>query len=143
MMTADDMARLHARAFAGQGRAWSVAEMAGMLASRHVISATLPHAFALVRVIADEAELLMLATDPDYRRQGLARACLARAEAAAGLRQAAQIFLEVAHDNTVAIALYRAAGYTETGRRAGYYRRPDGSRADAVTMFKPLGRDGG
>ena len=139
MITPEDMALLHGRAFAGQGRAWSAAEFAGLLASEHVFATADPHAIALARVIAGEAELLTLATDPAHRRRGLARACLARTEAAAAARQAVQMFLEVAHDNAPALALYRAAGYAESGRRAGYYRRPDGSRADAVTMFKTLG----
>lgn len=139
MTTYDDMALLHARAFAGQGRVWSAAEIADLLASPHVFATVDLHAFSLARVIAGEAELLTLATDPDHRRQGLARVCLDRTEAAAVIRRAVQIFLEVAHDNAPAVALYRTAGYLETGRRAGYYRRPDGSRADAVTMFKTLG----
>ena len=47
-------------------------------------------------------------------------------------------FLEVAEDNAAARALYRAAGWNETGRRRGYYPRPGGA-LDAITLAKPLG----
>ena len=51
------MAALHARAFAGQGRAWSAAEFADLLASSLVFAVGDTRGFALGRVIADEAEV--------------------------------------------------------------------------------------
>jgi ribosomal protein S18 acetylase RimI-like enzyme len=35
--------------------------------------------------------------------------------------------------------LYERVGFVEVGRRAGYYRRTDGTRATAVVMRKQLG----
>ncbi len=133
-MTPEALADTHARAFAGQGRAWSAAEFAALLASPHVFVTGDARGFALVRVIADEAELLTLATDPDHRRQGHARACLVAFFAEARARGAATAFLEVAEDNAAALALYRGAGFTQTARREGYY---PGGRA-AVVMQKHL-----
>ena len=34
--------------------------------------------------------------------------------------------------------LYRRVGFQEVGRRVGYYLKPDGSRATALTMSRPL-----
>ncbi len=81
--------------------------------------------FVLGRVTLDEAEILTLATHPDLRRRGHARSALRRFEAAVTRLGARKIFLEVAEDNAAALALYLGAGYSEIGRRPGYYRRAD------------------
>ncbi|MBY6067605.1 GNAT family N-acetyltransferase [Leisingera aquaemixtae] len=131
------MAATHAAAFT-QSRPWSAAEFAGLLDSPLVFAAGSARCFALVRVIADEAEMLTIATDPAHQRQGLARACMADWESAARARGAAEVFLEVAADNAPAQALYRACGFAECGRRVGYYRRQDAKAADAILMRKAL-----
>lgn len=133
-MTPETLAALHARAFAGQGRAWSAAEFAGLLAGPGVFVAGDSRALALGRVVAGEAELLTLATDPSCRREGRARACLATFEAAARARGAEAVFLEVAEDNAAALSLYERAGFSRMARRKGYYA---GGR-DAIVMRKPL-----
>ncbi|MCQ0092052.1 GNAT family N-acetyltransferase [Roseovarius sp. M141] len=138
MSAAEDLARLHGRAFAGQGRGWRADEFADLLASPLTCLCAGPHGFALSRVIADEAELLTLATDPNHRRQGVAAALLAAVEGDVAARGAARHFLEVAADNTAARALYARAGYVPTGQRAGYYARIDGARVDALLMEKAL-----
>ena len=51
------------------------------------------------------------------------------------------IFLEVAEDNTAAIALYRSARFSWAGRRSGYYRRDD-EATDALVMRRWLNRIG-
>lgn len=94
--------------------------------------------FAIVQVAADEAEVLAIAVVPARRRQGLARRILAAAEAKARQCGACRIYLEVASDNAAARRLYAAAGYTETGRRPGYYRRPAGPVVDAVLLSRVL-----
>ncbi|WP_264210916.1 GNAT family N-acetyltransferase [Leisingera thetidis] len=131
------MAATHAAAFS-QSRPWSAAEIAALLDSPLIFAAGDERCFALVRVIADEAELLTIATDPAHQRQGLARICMAGCEAAARERGAAEMFLEVAEDNAAAQALYRACGFAECGRRAGYYRRAGAKAADALLMRKAL-----
>ena len=132
------MARLHARAFEGQGRAWTAKEFATLLESPHVFAIGGTECFALGRVIVDEAELLTIATDPARRRSGLARAALFAFEDAAHVKGAAQVFLEVSADNRVAQGLYLSAGYAQTARRAGYYHRPDGQAVDALILRKHL-----
>ena len=47
--------------------------------------------------------------------------------------------LHVFPHNAPAIALYEKLGYSREGRRRAHYRRPDGSRLDAILMAKLLG----
>ncbi|UWQ54631.1 GNAT family N-acetyltransferase [Leisingera caerulea] len=136
-LTPEDLAATHAAAFT-QSRPWSAAEFASLLDSPLTFATGDARCFALVRVIADEAELLTIATSPAHQRQGLARACMADWESAARARGAAEVFLEVAADNAPAQALYNACGFAECGRRAGYYRREGAKPADAILMRKAL-----
>ncbi len=137
MISPEAAARLHGLAFAGQGRGWRVAEFADLFAQRGVVCVGRPEGFALTRVIADEAELLTIAVDPEAQRQGHARSLLGEIEMAAAAQGAAQMFLEVADDNLAARGLYTASGYAETGRRPGYYERAT-ARVDAILMVKAL-----
>ena len=139
-MTPETLATIHARAFAGQGRGWSAQEFAALLDNPYVFVFHKENAFSLGRVIADEAELLTLATDPAARRLGLARAALAGFEAEARARGATRGFLEVAEDNTPARALYAASQWCEAARRAGYYPRAGAPSVDALILEKSLAR---
>ena len=94
-------------------------------------------AFALGRVIADEAELLTLAVDPNYQRVGLGQQCLDAFETAATSAGATRAFLEVAATNSAALALYRRSGWTQDGTRRAYYRTSIGP-IDAILMSKSL-----
>lgn len=132
------LAALHARAFVVP-RPWHASEVAALLAAPDVRCASVGAAgdlagFGMIRVVADEAELLTLAVDPNLRRQGHGAALLGdliRRAAAAG---AAQMFLEVAEDNHAARRLYANAGFVEAGRRRGYYRMPAARATDALLL---------
>jgi ribosomal-protein-alanine N-acetyltransferase len=119
-------------------RPWTEAELADMLARPETHVSADSHALAIGRTVAGEAELLTLATLPEARRLGHARRHLAAFEAEAEARGADAAFLEVAADNAAAIALYLASGYSQAGRRPGYYRRANGPAVDALIMRKPL-----
>ncbi|MEA2308045.1 MAG: hypothetical protein QOI65_331 [Thermoleophilaceae bacterium] len=56
-----------------------------------------------------------LATDPAYRRRGVASALLVRAEEIAAERGAPAIALDTSHGNQSALALYRRAGFRIIG----------------------------
>jgi ribosomal protein S18 acetylase RimI-like enzyme len=58
-----------------------------------------------------------LATHPDMRRRGVARALLAEAEAQARGRGLPTVALDTALDNTAARALYASAGFEELAQR--------------------------
>lgn len=139
-MTPDALAALHAQCFSTPPP-WSAASFAALLADPSVFLIADPpgRAFLLGRVIAGEAELLTLATDPGSRRRGLARDLLARFDRQARARDATTAFLEVAEDNTAARALYDSAGWVRAGRRPGYYRRPGAPPVAALILCKSPG----
>lgn len=88
----------------------------------------------LVRVTADEAEILTVAVAPDAQGRGLGRALLEHAMHEAAGRGATSMVLEVSTANAPALALYAAAGFETVGRRSRYY--PDG--ADALIQRRML-----
>ena len=137
-MTPESLADLHARAFA-RLRPWSAGEFSDLLRNPHVfLCPSPPHAFALGRAVADEAELLTIATDPKVRRSGHGMHCLQAFEFEAIRRGARRCFLEVDSENAGAIRLYETAGYTVAARRKGYYALTGGAHADAIVMAKTL-----
>ena len=140
-MTPEQLAATHARAFDRGDRGWSSAEFATLLDCPGALVVGEDRAFALGRVIADEAELLTLATDPAARRQGLARAVLAAFEAQARARGATRAFLEVAADNAAARALYALAEWDIIARRSAYYARSPEPAVDALVLTKSLGAE--
>lgn len=137
MITAARMAALHKAAMTGN-RAWSEAEFTKLLATPGCFAVGDARAFALVRVAADEAELLTIVTHPEHRRQGLARALMETWQAAAARRGATRALLEVAEDNIAARALYDDCGYGEYARRPEYYATTGDALVDAIGMDRPL-----
>jgi ribosomal-protein-alanine N-acetyltransferase len=136
----DLASRLHGEAFAPLGeRAWTRQDMAELLASPGVAgwvaqSGEPAIGLALCRVAADEAELLTIAVLPGQRRRGAGHALLEAAIVHASAAGARSLFLEVAADNTAALALYDQAAFQSVGRRKAYYRRGEGPAVDAVVM---------
>ena len=97
--------------------------------------------FLVLRVAADQAEIITLGVVPSARRTGIATALLSAAEAEAADKGAVEVFLEVASDNAAARALYEKAGYRRVGCRPRYYLRRDQSRVDALVLSKATPRD--
>ena len=140
---ADVIARLHALGFY---RGWPREDFAAYLAD----AATTPAyvacdarhkvvGFAMLRLTADEAELMTIAVDPKWRGKGIGAALLRAAFADLLMSPARKMFLEVAADNPPAIALYRRHGFAEIGRRDGYFARANGQPATALVMSRNLG----
>lgn len=124
------------------GEAWTHNQVLGLLAMPGVwltiaSLGTEPAGFALSRRILDEAELLLLATVPTFRRRGVAAALLRGVIADAGTQGARTLHLEVRSGNE-AIKLYRAAGFEKVGERHQYYRGPAGQAFDALTYRRDL-----
>lgn len=93
--------------------------------------------FLLHRIILDESELLTLSVLPDYQGQGLGTALMCNyltGLSASGVQKA---FLEVRASNLVAQQLYEKHGFSQTGRRLGYYPVVAG-REDAIIMTLQL-----
>ena len=88
----------------------------------------------LVRVAADEAEVITLAVHPGGPRQGVGQGLLRAAMEGAREMGGTVMFLEVAVENDTARRLYTRMGFAEVGRRRNYY--PGG--ADALVMRADL-----
>ena len=133
--TAGRLADLHAQAFDAP---WDAKAFDDLLDQSGVFALEAADGFILIRAVADEAEILTLAVRPAARQAGLGLRLVEQACVDAVTQGATRLFLEVADDNVAARALYARAGFTEAGRRAGYYGRQDGSRIDALVLTKTL-----
>lgn len=127
------LAETHAAAFQDR-RSWSAEEFSKLLQSPGVILCGDARSFLVGRVILTEAEVLTVATTPENQRQGLAQRHLRSFLDAAAERGVDYVFLEVADTNAPAKHLYCKEGFSESGRREGYYRALDGTKSDALTM---------
>ena len=136
-MTPELLATIHGDAFVGS-RGWSAHEFAELLSSPFCFLVGNEDGFAIGRVIADEAELLTIATPPSVQRSGFGRQCLTEFHREAAARGAISAFLEVAEDNTSAIALYESAGWSQTAVRKGYYARLGANPVDARILTRNL-----
>lgn len=128
------------------GEAWSAGQCLGMLSLPGVWLTFAEEdmrtaGFALSRLLMDEAELLLLAVEPDARGQGIGRALIERTVRIAAGKGALRLLLEVRDDNP-ALDLYRNAGFSEIGRRRNYYQGADGTTRDALTLARPIDVDG-
>jgi ribosomal-protein-alanine N-acetyltransferase len=119
----DALAAVEAESFS---EAWSRAAIAGYWAgpgARAWIAET-PDGqaigAALFRAVADEAELLRVATAPAWRRRQVGLRLLTAAFAELD-REGVDSYLEVRADNLPAQELYRRLGFAVVGRRPGYY----------------------
>lgn len=130
------IARLHAGLFPD---GWSEADVAGMLGAPPSVSVVAETdarvvGFLLGRVVAGEAEILSLGVDRALQGRSVGQNLLAHWLMMAHAAGATEAVLEVATDNGPALAVYRRAGFRETGRRIGYYLRGGHDTADALTM---------
>ncbi len=132
------LAELHARAFPSH-QAWDapfIGRILDLPGNMGLIADTSegPGGFILYSLVVDEGEILTVAVPPELRRRGIGRRLLSGAMAELGMRGARRVFLDVDAENHAATALYEKAGFVRVGLRKGYYRQPDGSRRDALTL---------
>jgi ribosomal-protein-alanine N-acetyltransferase len=86
-------------------------------------------------LVHDEIHILNVATHPDFRRRGYARAMMLAAEEKGRPRGAALSTLEVRKSNEAALELYRSLDYRQVGLRPRYYADDE---EDAIVMLKDL-----
>lgn len=89
--------------------------------------------FAMVRRVLDEAELLLFAVSPDYRRRGLGARLLGQVQQALRQYGVVELLLEMRRGNRAEL-LYCAHGFAPIGVRPRYYCAKDGTRHDAITF---------
>jgi ribosomal-protein-alanine N-acetyltransferase len=85
------------------------------------------------QTVLDGADMMNIAVDPAYRRQGVAAELIERLETALKSKGVICLVLEVRASNAPAIALYDKLGFAIVGRRPNYYRHP---KEDALIMRK-------
>ena len=125
------------------GEAWTRSQCAGILPMPGVklVVARFTDGrvagFSLHRTISDEAELLLLAVSPEFRRRGIGKMLLDQFMDYARDRGATRIHLEVREGNP-AVVMYRSAGFALVGRRRKYYRGRYGGEYDALTLASQI-----
>ena len=122
------------------GEAWTGPQCASLLPMAGVwltlaYEETVPVGFAMGRIVAREAELLLLAVRRAAQGRGVGQRLLDRFAVDAADKGASELHLEV-RDGNPAVFLYQRNGYREVGRRPGYYTGRDGGRFDALTLTR-------
>lgn len=91
--------------------------------------------FALMRLAADEAELLSIAVSEAARQQGIGQKLMNALCKQARVGGVNTFFLEVASDNQAACHFYEKNGFSRLGLRKKYYA----NGGDALTYSLTLG----
>jgi [ribosomal protein S18]-alanine N-acetyltransferase len=76
---------------------------------------------AIFWIVQDEVHVLNVATAPEHRRRGVARAVMEELLARGRHRRCTLATLEVRRSNEAAIGLYRSFGFRSVGVRPNYY----------------------
>lgn len=119
------------------GEAWSGAQCISMLSLPYTQLILAKYGdeicgFAFTRGIYEDEELLMLATNPDKRRTGIATALMMHIIDRAKEKGRKHIFLEMRKDNYAEL-FYDNFGFQQIGKRERYYRGVSGQFYDAIT----------
>lgn len=125
------------------GEAWTAAQCAGLMPMPGVWLTVARDAngvigFSLARIVANEAELLLLAVRSPAQGRGVGKLILEGFIDEATNRGADRLHLEV-RDGNHAVKLYEEYGFSLVGRRRNYYSGPDMRCFDALTMAKIVG----
>ncbi len=83
--------------------------------------------------VLDEADMMNLAVEPGYRRQGVAESLINALVESLAACAVHCLTLEVRASNESAIALYQKLGFVQVGRRPRYYQKP---KEDALILRK-------
>jgi len=83
--------------------------------------------------VMGETDMMNIAVDPNYRRQGVAAALIEELVRQLKDRGNHCLTLEVRASNNAAAALYEKLGFAQIGRRPNYYRNP---KEDALILRK-------
>lgn len=85
------------------------------------------------QTVLDESDMMNVAVDPGFRRQGVARALIATLIAELSKMGSRCLRLEVRVSNENARALYARMGFQQLGLRKNYYHNP---KEDALILGK-------
>jgi len=90
-------------------------------------------AYVVMSIGADEAHILTLVVQEDYRNQGIGNMFMQHMLSIARQHRVQSMLLEVRPSNVGAINLYLKLGFNELGVRPNYYPAKNG-REDAIIM---------
>lgn len=90
--------------------------------------------YFLIMYAYDEAHLLDVAVAAGRQGEGLGRYLLDKVAEHSRRHGMGSILLEVRPSNERALKVYHAYGFSEIGRRKGYYPAHEGKREDAIVM---------
>ena len=85
------------------------------------------------QTVMGETDMMNIAVSPAFRRQGIARELIQALIRELKERESHSLTLEVRASNAPALALYESLGFSQVGRRPGYYRNP---KEDALILRK-------
>ena len=131
---------LHTKCF---HRDWSTADIANLIQQKNVLCIIAkevgkpklpPLAFVVVRMAADEAEVLSIGVDPAQRRTGLATKLLDEITRRLHGERTKSLFLEVDLANEAAVNLYKQLRFESIAERPSYYQHADGGKSAALVM---------
>ncbi|MBX3487296.1 MAG: GNAT family N-acetyltransferase [Candidatus Paracaedibacteraceae bacterium] len=120
--------------------AWSEDSFSSLLALPTVFGFAAENlsCFILYSIVAEDAEILTIATHPDYRRQGFARQLMINSFDTLNKQGIKTLFLEVDVSNKPAITLYEKLNFQVYGHRPNYYKNSLGFLSDAQLMQKKI-----
>lgn len=96
-------------------------------------------AYGGIACVLDEGQILNVATHPDYRRLGLAKAIMDAIDLYSTENGISFLSLEVRESNMAARSLYTSCGWNDAGIRKGFYSKPV---ENAVVMIKAFNLKG-
>ncbi len=85
------------------------------------------------QTVMGETDMMNVAVHPDFRRRGVAQDLIVNLVEALKAQHSHCLTLEVRASNTPAIKLYEKLGFSQVGKRPGYYRKP---KEDAFILRK-------
>ena len=97
-----------------------------------------PIGFVLLRIIAEEVEIITFCMLPKWCNNGYSTYLLEQIIKKLQLQSIKRLFLEVRENNDAAIRLYNKCSFKVIGRRTGYYNNHLGSKIDALVMQRQL-----
>ncbi len=124
------LANLHKKCF--PNKPWSADDFRDLKQSGCEIIMS-ENGFIVYRIAVDEAEIITIGVNPDFRRSGIASAMIGIIEKNLKNQGVKKLFLEVASTNIPAQKLYENCGFNLVGLRPKYY---DG--VDAILMSKDI-----
>lgn len=104
-------------------QAWTLREPSGALVG-----------YFLAMLAVDEAHLLNISVRRDLHGRGIGHIQLDKVTALAKEQGMTSVLLEVRPSNERALAVYHRYGFTQIGRRKGYYPVSNATREDAIVM---------